>query len=60
MDRDSSKLTNRGIFTLRNWCEANGHKGVTKECLLSAKKSDNKKVREMAKEARIKNIIKGK
>ena len=52
------KLRNRGLFTLSGWCKKNGYPGVTKECILSAEGSENKKLRKMAKEARLKNILK--
>jgi len=43
-----SRLRTRGIFTMQSWCEQNGYKGVTKECLLSASQQDDVKLRKMA------------
>ena len=46
-----SNLRNRGIVTLRDWCNTNGYPGVTKECILSASNSDDPRLRDMAKNA---------
>ena len=51
------KLHSRKIFTMKQWCEKNGYPGVTNECLLSATGSENEEVRDMAKKARMVNII---
>ena len=58
-----SKLRNRKIFTMKEWCKRNGYDGVTKECLLSASQQENSKLKEMAKEhlkTGIVNKIRGK
>ena len=41
--------------SLKNWCQSNGYNGVTRECILSAFQSEDKKVQSMSK----KQIIKG-
>ena len=57
-NQKKSNLRNRGIITLRDWCNTNGYPGVTKECLLSASNSDDPRLRDMAKNAEAVNKIK--
>ena len=54
------KLRDRGIFTLKGWCNRNGYPGITQECILSAMGSEDKKLQGLAKDARMKNIVKEK
>ena len=47
------------VITLRDWCTKNGHKGVTKQCLLSAFQSENPKIQAMAKREKLKGVARG-
>lgn len=46
------------LHNLKEWCRKNGHDGVTKECMMSAYQSQDKKIQQMAKEATLKKITK--
>ena len=43
-------------ISLKNWCMSNGYNGVTKECVMSAFQSQDKKVQNLAKKEMIKGI----
>lgn len=45
-----------GVFSLKQWCQKNGYDGVTRQCVISARSSENEKVREWAKDAMVRNI----
>ena len=49
------KSGSKKIFSLKGWCQNNGYKGVTRECILSAIGSENEKVKGWAKEALVRN-----
>ena len=42
---------------LKNWCLSNGYNGVTKECVMSAYQSQDKKVQKMARKEMIKGVL---
>ena len=52
-NQNQSNLHKRNIQTLREWCVNNNYPGVTKECILSASQSDDPKLRDMAKSAKL-------
>ena len=54
---DSKLKKNKGL-TLREWCVSNGYPGVTEECILSAKQSNNPKVARMGSNAQMVSNIK--
>ena len=49
-------LRDRKIFTLKQWCQANGHDGVTEQCIMSASGSENKRIVELARKHRLSGI----
>ena len=55
-NQNQSSLHKRKIETLREWCVNNNYPGVTKECILSASQSDDPKLRDMAKSAKLINL----
>ncbi len=55
---EESKLRNRKIMTMNDWCKKNGYDGVTKQCLMSASQQDDVKLRKMAEEHLKTGIIK--
>ena len=57
-NQNQSNLHKRNIQTLREWCTNNNYPGVTKECILSASQSDDPKLRDMAKSAKLVNLAK--
>lgn len=50
-DKGKSTANKRGIYSIDKWCRINGYPGVTRECIDSAKQSDDPKIIKMAKDA---------
>ena len=42
------------------WCRSNNYPGVTDECVLSAFQSNDPKIQDLAKKAKLKGIANGK
>ena len=51
-----SKLSKRGITTLKQWCVSNGYNGVTNECILSATQSNDPTLQGMGKQAILQRV----
>tara|TARA_Y100001963_G_scaffold157872_1_gene255490 strand:- start:6505 stop:6726 length:222 start_codon:yes stop_codon:yes gene_type:complete len=56
LDKGKSTANKRGIYSIDKWCRMNGYPGVTRDCIDSAKQSDDPKIVKMAKDAMITKI----
>tara|TARA_Y100001963_G_C6403769_1_gene275306 strand:+ start:93 stop:299 length:207 start_codon:yes stop_codon:yes gene_type:complete len=54
--KQPQELRQRGISTLKQWCEVNGYDGVTKECIQSAMNQDNPELNALAKQHLLRGV----
>ena len=57
-EKENQPLRERGVSTLRQWCEMNGYEGATNECIQSAMNQNNPQLVAMAKEHLMRGVAK--